>query len=182
MISYPPRERFPMSEILEYPYRPNPRTMFVGIAFFGVAAAVLANTAATNDRGLILDGIITLGVEGATRFYGSLAFAAVLFAVAAALGLKAGRSNPRFVRLTATEISAPKNVFSRQPTVVPLDRIQGIDVQEIKKQRMLNIYHAQGSLTVVQSMLPGPAAFDELHGTLVSSLQHGALVSTAQRG
>jgi len=37
---------------------------------------------------------------------------------------------------------------------------------------MLTVYHTAGSLTVTQSMLPGPDAFDQLHDTLISRLQH----------
>jgi hypothetical protein len=36
---------------------------------------------------------------------------------------------------------------------------------------MLHVYHTQGSLTVMQSMLPIPADFDALHAALLSNLE-----------
>jgi len=160
-----------MNDTLEYPYRPSPRTMLFAIVFFGAAAAVMARAAATNERELILEGILHLSVAGATKFYAGVSFTALLFVVAGALGLASGRRTPRFVRLTPTEISAPKSAFAKQPTVVPLSQVREIEVQVIQKQRMLNIYHAQGSLTVIQSMLPSPVAFDELHDALLANLE-----------
>jgi hypothetical protein len=160
-----------MNATLEYPYRPNARTMGLAIVFFAAAGAVLANTAATNQRELILNGFLHLSVAGATRFYAGLAIAAGLFVVAGVAGLVSGRRTPRFVRLTPTELTAPRSVFAKQPTVIPLANIQGVDVQAIKRQRMLHVYHTQGSLTVMQSMLPIPADFDALHAALLSNLE-----------
>ncbi|HET6764128.1 MAG TPA: hypothetical protein VFH27_10660 [Longimicrobiaceae bacterium] len=160
-----------MPDTLEFRYQPRVRTMLIAIVFFGAAAAVMANAAATNQRELIIEGMIHLSVAGATKFYLGLSVAAALFVVAGALGLTAGRRTPRYVRLTPTEISAPKSFFAKEPTVVPLGQIREVEVQTIQKQRMLNIYHAQGSLTVIQSMLPNPAAFEELHGALIANIE-----------
>ena len=160
-----------MDDTLEYPYRPNPKTMLLAILFFGACAAVMARTAITNDRGLILNSIITMSEQGATTFYWCVAGAAALFVAAGAWGLLAGRNAPRFVRLTPAELSAPKNGFAKEPTVIPLRQIQGMNVQTIQRQRMVTIHHTGGSLTIAQSMLPGAAAFDELCGALAARLE-----------
>jgi hypothetical protein len=161
-----------MNDTLEYPYKANPRAMFLAMAFFGACAAMMARAALTNDRGLIINGVITLETVGATRFYWCVAAVSLLFVAGGMAGLIAGRRSPRSVRLTATELSAPKHGFARQPTVIPLSEIQNVGMMTMHRQRMLTIHHARGSLTVTQSMLPGADAFDQLHDTLISRLQH----------
>jgi hypothetical protein len=146
--------------------------MLLAVAFFGVAALGLARAAIKNDRGLIIDGLIALSQGGATIFFWVLAALSGVFVAVGLAGMLAGRSTPRFVRLTPAELSAPKNGFARQPTSVRLGDIHDVYVQEIKRQRMLTIRHAGGSLTIMQSMLPGAGAFEELHDALIARLQH----------
>ncbi|HET7463419.1 MAG TPA: hypothetical protein VFJ82_19360 [Longimicrobium sp.] len=160
-----------MNDTLEFPYRPNPKSMLLAILFFGACAAMMARAALTNDRGLILNGVITFSEHGATVFYGSVAGVAALFVAAGAWGLLAGRGTPRFVRLTPAELSAPRNGFTREPTVIRLRDIQGVSVQAIQRQRLLTIQHPGGKLSIAQSMLPGAAAFDELCAALGARLE-----------
>lgn len=160
-----------MNDTLEFPYRPNAKTMLLAILFFGACAAVMAREAVTNDRGLILNGIITFSEHGATIFYGCVAGAAALFVVAGAWGLLAGRNTRRFVRLTPGELWAPRNGFAKEPTVIRLRDIQGVRVQTIQRQRLITIQHPGGSLSIAQSMLPGAAAFDQLCAALSARLE-----------
>ena len=51
------------------PYNPSWKTILACGAFFGACAAVMGHKAAHNTAGVIINGIITLGPEGATRFY-----------------------------------------------------------------------------------------------------------------
>lgn len=162
-----------MSVILEYPFGAKTRTMALAVAFFTVCGAGLVYTALTNDRGLIINGLITLSPPRATVAYWCLAVACVAFVATGVAAVISTRNHPRFVRLTATELTAPKNGFARQPTVVRLRDIQAMNVQTIQRQRMLTIRHTGGSLTIVQSMLPGPAAFEALVDALHGQLQAG---------
>lgn len=159
-----------MNDTLEYPYRPSTKMMLLAILFFGACAAMMARAAITNDRGLIIDGIITLSEHGAVVFYWCVAAVSALFVAAGAWGLVAGRGQPKFVRLTPAELSAPRNGFAKEPTVIRLSDIQGVSVQTIQRQRLITIRHPGGSLSIAQSMLPGAAAFDELIGALQARL------------
>lgn len=165
-----------MADILEYPYKAKPWMMLAGIAFFGACAAGMGYRAITNDRGLILNGIFTFSVEGATIFYWCIAAAAAIFVAGAVFALLAGLTNPMAVRLTATEFSAPKHGFTKKPTVIPLHDIKEIGIQTVQKQRFMNIYFRNGKLSIAQSMLPNSEAFEKLHSGLV------AKVKTQQRG
>jgi hypothetical protein len=78
--------------------------------------------------------------------------------------------NPGSIRLTTTELCAPKNGFSRKSTTIPLREIVDVGVQTIQKQRFLTVHHRTGKLNVAQSMLPSSEAFEKLHAGLVAGL------------
>jgi hypothetical protein len=67
--------------------------------------------------------------------------------------------------LTATEFWVP---IGPRLIVVPLSDIEGFDVQNVEKERLLNIYHAGGKLTILRSFLPDAAAFDEVCSAIAS--------------
>ena len=83
-------------------------------------------------------------------------------------GFVSGLISQRYLRLTPTEISAPKYGWSRTNTVVRLAEITDIGIQSVQRQRLLNIYHRGGKLTITQSFLPDAAAFEELYTALVT--------------
>jgi hypothetical protein len=155
---------------LEYPYRPKVWIMLLGILFFGACAAGLVNEAQGNDRGLILNGILELSPGGATIFYWCVAGASVALGVLAVLGCIAGLRTPRVVRLTATDISAPKFLFSRTETVVPIAEFLDVHVQRVARERFLKIKHRKGKLTISQGHLPDRQAFDDLCAALADRL------------
>jgi len=153
---------------VEYRYRMNPWKMIAAILFFGAMGAVLWNEAVTNDRGLVVNGVFTFGVEGATRFYWVLtAFSGALI-IAAFVTLASSIGSTASVLLTSQELQAPRNAFTRKPTVIPVPEIVDVRVQQVQKQRMLNVYHSGGKLVILQSMLPNEAAFANLHAALLS--------------
>ena len=156
---------------LEFPYKANAWMMLAGIAFFAACAATMAYAALTNDRGLILNGIITFTPDGATRFYGAVAIVSVLFVLVALTALVASFTNPMFVLLTSHELCAPKHGFTRKVTKIPLQDIMEIGVQTIQRQRFMNVYHRGGKLSLAQSMLPNAEAFEQLYAALRATVR-----------
>jgi hypothetical protein len=153
-------------DTLDYPYKPKPWAMALASSFFAACALGMVYAARTNDRGLILNGIIEFSPSGATTFYWWVAGVSALFVLAGLSGLAMSVLGAQRLRLTATEIAAPRSVFSREATIVPLADVEAIDVQSIQRQRLMNIRHRRGKLSIMQSFLPGAAAFDELHHAL----------------
>jgi hypothetical protein len=149
-------------EILSYPYRPRPGIMLLGCVFFGAIALLMSRQAMTNDRGLIINGLIRLEPGGATNFYWGLAALSAAFVAVALPAFFVGLLSSHRVVLTSTDISAPKYGFSRKPTVVNLSDIRGQSMQIVQGHRLLNIYHVNGKLTITESFLPNKAAFEEL--------------------
>jgi hypothetical protein len=155
-------------DILEYRYRPKPWVMLAAGLFFAGIGAFLVMEALGNQRGLVIQRIIHLSPQGATALYWCLAVACLLFAVGGLAGFVSGLTSERFLRLTRTEVSAPRFAWSRADTVVPLADITEVGTQTIQRQRFLHIHHRGGKLSICQSFLPDAAAFEELHRALVT--------------
>ncbi len=155
---------------VRYPYKPKLIVFILSIAFFVACAAVLGYVAATNDRGLILNGIIKFSENGATIFYWCLAGASVLLALFGVLGLVKGITSKREVLATQEAISAPKSGVSNKIITINYSGIIDLNVQVIQKQKFLNIFYSEGKLSIPQSMLPSKKAFEELADFVVSKV------------
>lgn len=161
-----------MSEIIEYPYKAKPWKMLFAILVCAAITVGVGHIAATNDRGLIINRIFTFSVEGATIFYWCLAVVLGLFTLGGVLAVIAGLRNPMTVRLSDDEISAPKNGFSKKPTIISLSDIKEIKIQDIYKQRIMLIVHRAGKLGIAESMLPDSKAFQKLYDGLAGKLEN----------
>ena len=95
------------------------------------------------------------------------AISAAVVAVAIPLFIM-GLVSKSVLTLTATDLAAPRSVFSRRLTVIRLSDIKQIVVQTVQKQRFLKVYHSGGDLNIAQSMLPSPSAFDDIHAALLA--------------
>lgn len=160
-----------MPDVLEYPYKPNPRAMLLAIAFFGACAAAGAYAAETNDRGLIINGLVELSPGGASVFWWVLSALSLAFVAGGSFGLYRGRTAAVPVRLTATELSAPKNGFVRRATTIPLREIQDVSVGAYGEQRWLVFSSPVANLNIMESMLPDRASFEALYAALAARVQ-----------
>jgi hypothetical protein len=155
-------------DTLEYRYKPKPWVMLAAMLFFAAAAVFLTMEALTNERGLIIQRVIHLSPQGATITYWCMAVVSAVFAIGGLAGFIAALVSKQYLRLTPTEISAPRFAWSRANTIVRLKEITEISVQAVQNQRFLNLRYAGGKLSITQSFLPSAAAFEELHRALVS--------------
>jgi len=153
---------------LEYPYKPRPLIMLFCILFFGAGALMMGHEAMTNAAGLIINGIIRLGVEGATWFFWGMTAVSALFVVAGLFGLVNSATSKKSVRLTSQELLMPRTAFARAPTSIAVSDIVDVRTQQIQRQRFLNVYHRSGKVTIAQSLLPNAEAFEKLHATLLA--------------
>ena len=155
-------------QTLQYPYKPKAWLMLLGAVLFGAMAFFMTSEVQTNDRGLILNGIIHLSVHGATIFYWCMAAVAGAFVAVAIPMFFVALVSKSVLTLTATDLIAPRSGFSRRPTVVRLSEVKQVVVQMVQRERFIKVSHAGGTLNIAESMLPSRAAFDELHAALVA--------------
>jgi hypothetical protein len=159
-------------EVLEYPYRVKFSSMLMAGGFFGLCAAGASYAAITNDRGLIINGLIELSVRGAIVFWWVVAALSLGFVVLAIAAVTVRGAPP--VRLTPTELSAPKFGFSRRPVVIPLTEVASVDIFTVQRQSFIAVATRGGKqINIARSMLPDTQAFETLHHALATRVRAG---------
>ncbi len=146
----------------EYPYKPRIIFVLGAVLFFGAIAAMFTNEALTNDRGLIINGIITLGPGGATIFYWVMVGACAVFVFGGLWAIIMGLTSDRRLTITEAGIRAPKGGYSKQYMSINFSDMFKVTVQSVNKQRFLTLHHKDGKLSIAQSMLPDKEAFEEV--------------------
>jgi len=92
---------------IAYPYKPKPgKMLIVVVVFFGAGALLLGHEALTNDRGLILNGIIHFDTQGATIFYWCVAGVSAAFTACGLMATLFGLFSNQSLSLSETEPSS----------------------------------------------------------------------------
>jgi hypothetical protein len=147
--------------------------ILTGIFLFGGAAIVLRQTASTNDRGLILDGL-AFSVTEATYIYWLLCAASVCF-VLAFIGLAiARRHGPQWIRLTDRSIILPPHNWSRTQTEIPYSAITALQIRTVRRLRFLTLVHQTGKSVILSSKLRSAGEFDRLTGLIAENVRRCA--------
>lgn len=153
-------------ETIRYDYKPKLWVIGLSGLFFAGCGVVLAKSALENDRGMIINGLITLDTGDASILLWVLTLFSVGFVLVALVGVVRALGAPQEVVLDARAITAPKSGFSRMLVTVPLLDVDNLQIVEIKSQKMLTIHHRHGKLTINRAMLPDREAFETLFATL----------------
>lgn len=142
------------------PLRPRWGVLVGALLLFGGGGVFLAARAAGNDRGLIINGLIELGVANATRFYWALAalsFGFVAMAIVATLRVLGGS---QVVIVEDDAVTIPGALFNAAARIAYRD-ITRLEALTISGQEMLRVWHAGGSSAVAAGQV-GDAAFREI--------------------
>jgi hypothetical protein len=137
------------------------------VVFFTMCGLVIRHMAATNDQGLVLEGLIRLSVEHATIFYWVLSwmsFAMVAFAV---FSLAMGLANPQSVTLADDGVYVPNKPWSRQRRLIRYSDISAIVSHKVRHIVFVKIVHAGGKKDLPDSMFESKRAFEEFRQGLL---------------
>lgn len=146
----------------EYEYRIKWTMIVLCAAFFALCTAVLGAKAANNNRGVIINGLIELGPDGATNFYWALAAVSAGFIVLAGfLAYHRVTFRQRLIFGQAA-MTVPVSRWSREEKEIPYREVLALSEATISGQRFLYVTHLGGKYTVTASMLPSKAAFAEV--------------------
>lgn len=109
--------------------RPYPEAL-LALVMFGGCAAFFYFKAVNNDRGLILNGLIEMGPEGADWFYGVMGFLSAGLALMGLLGVWRISQIKHFqIDLGRKDMTLPVGPLFRAPVVtVPYDRIDSVEL------------------------------------------------------
>lgn len=168
----------PASAAREIPYRPSLGKPLLAMVFFGVCAVIMAHEAQTNDRGVVLNGLVELSTSGATVFYWVICGLSLgLVATALFFGLPQ-LLIPRRIVLEPDAITIPGWGFSRKHYRIPREEVRGVHLSSYQKIRMLKIIHVGGSKTINSSMMPHDGDMD----TVLAWFKEPAPAATHSRG
>ena len=157
--------------IMRVAYKPKTLTMILAGGFFLLCAVVLVFRAASNDRGLILNGLINMDQGGATTFYYVLAGLGGVMSVGGFIGFVQSLRGPKFVELDETGVAFPGNL-GQKPVHIAYDAIKRLEQGGAYRQRWLYIFHTGGQHAIMSSMLANAAQLDEIEALLAQRIRH----------
>lgn len=147
---------------VRFDYKLRAKIFLMAVAFFGVGAGVMANVAATNKQGLIINRIIDFSPQSATMVYWLVAAVSLAFVILAVYLMANGMLTKRVIVITDDSITSPKSGLSNQYITIRFSDIIDINIQTIQKSKIIIIDHPGGRLSISNSMLPNNASFEKL--------------------
>jgi hypothetical protein len=166
----------------EYEYKNKWTFALLAGGFFTLAAVVLGAKAFYNARGLILNGIIEMGPTGATVFYWVLFALSAIFVLIALLMICHRLAVRQRLVLGRTALIVPASFWSSGEKEIEYQDIQELTPLCASGQRWLYVTHAGGRHTIMGSMLPTAAAFDEICELLAARVREARQEERTQTG
>jgi hypothetical protein len=153
-----------LTVLKSYSYKPQIRTLAAAGVLFGICAAAMAAAAATNERGLLIDDIIELGVDGASAFYWVLSVLSLGFATTALWLIIGSTGGVAHLQITPQDVRIPRGFFrlKRSMTIVPFLEVNEISETTTHGQRFLNLHTVKRNYAVAGSMMPSDDAYEEV--------------------
>ncbi len=152
----------------EYRYRFSVLWALASIVLFGGAFAFFVHLALENDRGLVLNRVIELGVEGASTFYAVLAAASAGFVLAGLAGLAMPE---RTLVLSTAGLRVPTGFLGRTVRYVAFADIRKLDEIDVSGTRFLTLHLGDGKVAINNRMLKNNATFDEVRALVVQGMK-----------
>jgi hypothetical protein len=155
---------------MRFAYKQKTLTMALAAVFFVLCAVALFFRAASNDSGLILNGIIEMDQGSASIFYYVLAGLSAVMAAGGVFGFATSMGEPRFVVLDDTGVEIP-GYAGRKPVRIAYDAITGLQPGGAYKQRWIYVVHRGGRQAIMGSMLANAGQLDEIGDLLAARVR-----------
>jgi hypothetical protein len=147
--------------VLRYRYVPRLAPMLAALSFFGACLVFYVWRTATNDRGLIINGLLELERDGATVFFATLAVASAGFVLIGVWAVSTRMRAPSYLVLDEESLSIPSR-FRRKARTVPYAAIRDIQLLNVQGQSMLQLATDSDKLTIAAIMLTSDAQLREV--------------------
>lgn len=157
-----------MHDATRYPYRPKIMVIILSGLFFVAATWVIGHRVLRHSHGITFNDVLTFSLPGSIIFDWILFFASLLFVIMSLTVLYRAKTTTKQIVVTDTELIAPKSFISRQVITIKFSDIIDVDIQVVHGQVFLNILHANGLLTVPQSVLPDKQTFMEFAAHMIA--------------
>lgn len=149
-----------------YPYHPRPVAMFLSTLLVLGATLFMGYSALTNDRGLILNGLLHFDPGGATVFYWLITLIIFGGFVFLSRSLFVTVLSSPTLEVTDGYISAPPTAASRNNVVVKFSEIQRLRLFEHRGYRFLDLEYGDNTLRIRERFLPDQATFESVFNAI----------------
>jgi hypothetical protein len=139
-------------DVLRYRYVPRLRPMLLAVVFFSVCLVFYVWRAWSNDRGLIINGLLELETAGATIFFATLGALSGGFVAIGLWALLVRLRGPSYLVLDEASLSIPSR-FGGKPKVARYSTMRDVQLLTVQGQSMLQITTDGRTLTVASIML-----------------------------
>ncbi len=156
-----------------FSYKTGWGTILGGSLFFGAGALFMAYLAISNDKGLNINGIFTIGPTGASVFYWIIAALGAGFVVACFMLAIIRIANPTVIELCQNELLLPTGRFHKQVTRIAYSDIQGISEVCVSGQTFLYVTASGIRYTVVASLFSSKNNYNAVKEFLLSLIKKG---------
>ena len=151
----------------EYPYVLSIFHILAALSMGIGGGTFMAFKAHHNNVGVIINGIIELGPNGATIFYWVVAITVYSFAIIGILGLISRMKGYNRIGLTAEGIIVPNPPWKLGESFLPYHSIRGLAQSKINNINILTIKTNNGSYRIAGNRLNDADAFNNITQTLV---------------
>jgi hypothetical protein len=156
-----------MSEIVEYPYKLKSSFVVRALLLTGFAGLMMVAFAKYRHASLTIDGVITLGPEGARLLYLAIAIICAGFlAVTAFLVARSFTIEHRLV-ISADRITVPNFVSRSGRSTADIAAISRIYILTLHSTRTLVVKSGAKPLHVSESMLPVGITLEDIRAEII---------------
>jgi hypothetical protein len=164
-----------------YPYNGSPTRLAGATLFFIACATFFGYRARVNDRGLILNGILTFSPSGATLFYWVLTAMSVGMVIAGFLALIGQSLGSATLEITESTIRIPRGLLKTKVHEVQFAEVRDLSEVEIHGRGFFYLHTCQGKYYVNSTLLPSKEAYEEVK-RLISRAVAAAHAADAEQG
>ena len=129
--------------VRKFDITPKPLSMFLCMILFGAGALVLVEKV-LDPRGVVINGMITLGPLGADLLFGLLALFAVAAAFAGGLELVSGLTSKTFLTLDGNAVEGRGSPLSRKSRRLSYASIVDVSLSRYKGNHFVKIMSDNG--------------------------------------
>ena len=159
-----------MDTTLRFAYKKSPFLSCIGVLLGFCGAAYFYQFAASNTTPYTTKYGFEMSPEQTTMALYAIALGCVFISINSFLMLLRAVTTKQEVVLSETDISAPKSALSKTPTVVAYARINSVKIKSSQGQKMLEIHHSDGKLTIIRQMCRNGREFKKIHEALTARL------------
>jgi hypothetical protein len=123
-----------------------------------------------NDRGAIIEHIITLDTGQATVMYWWFVGFMVIGVILAIFSLVRTFTNPKFVRLDADSVVLPYGFMQRLTARIPYSSIDNITETQVSRNRFLYLHTRNKKYPLMASLLPSKQVYEEIKAFLAQQI------------